>query len=347
MKTAFLLLSVALAWLSTNIPMATTAQAEETPAAPTDLEQIRKQFQERETQAVREVRKQYLAALENYLGGRPDAKDREETYVYVTQIALNLEEIKKVQDVAAAYFKEFPKGVKATDVLKAEFLALISQAATIDQSRDVLKRLRVEFGQDQKELLAFQNALAGAYVKHERFVEACAVYDEILKLDFVKKTPQTAEYFENQKADLEDIGKPFEDFQVKSIDGQDLSVSRYRGKVVLVDFWATWCQPCMQALPQVIELYQKYQAQGLEIIGISLDKDLNQLKKVIQEKEVKWLQAADGQGWQSQLAEKYGIQSIPATFLLDRDGRIYRKDLQGQPLENAVKKLIAKPVSNP
>lgn len=137
-------------------------------------------------------------------------------------------------------------------------------------------------------------------------------------------------------------GAAFPDFDEKDMKGDPLSISKFKGRVVLVDFWATWCGPCVNELPVVQAAYEKYHGRGFEIIGISLDKDLARLKAFIETKQMNWPQYFDGKGWQNKLAVKYGIDSIPATFLLDREGRIVARNLRGSALEAELEKLFGK-----
>ena len=137
------------------------------------------------------------------------------------------------------------------------------------------------------------------------------------------------------------VGTKFPDFNEKDVDGKPLSIANYKGKVVMIDFWATWCGPCVGELPNVIATYQKHHAQGFEIIGVSLDQDQTKLTDFIKSKDMTWQQFFDGQGWGNKLAVKYGIESIPATFLLDGDGKIIGKDLRGEALEAAVTSALA------
>ena len=135
-------------------------------------------------------------------------------------------------------------------------------------------------------------------------------------------------------------GTKFPDFAEKDLQGNPLSVAKYKGKLVLVDFWATWCGPCVGELPSVIKAYNKHHADGFEIIGISLDMDEQKLKSFLKTKEIPWAQYFDGKGWQNKLAAKYGIDSVPATFLLDGDGKIIGQDLRGEALEEALAKAL-------
>jgi thiol-disulfide isomerase/thioredoxin len=137
-------------------------------------------------------------------------------------------------------------------------------------------------------------------------------------------------------------GVVFPDFEEKDLSGQPLSIAKFKGKIVLVDFWATWCGPCVAELPNVMEAYKKYHDKGFEIVGISLDQDEAKLKAFISEKGMVWPQYFDGKGWGSKLGKKYGILSIPATFLLDKDGKIIAKGLRGPALDAELEKQLGK-----
>lgn len=145
---------------------------------------------------------------------------------------------------------------------------------------------------------------------------------------------------EKIRADLV-VGKAFPAFEVKDTDGKPLALSAFKGKVVLIDFWATWCGPCVAELPNVLEAYEKHHDAGFEIIGISLDSDKEKLTKFVADKKMTWVQFFDGNGWQNELAQKYGVNSIPSTYLLDREGKIIGVGLRGSALEKAVAAALA------
>lgn len=146
---------------------------------------------------------------------------------------------------------------------------------------------------------------------------------------------------EKIQADLA-VGKTFPDFSEKDVMGKPLSIANYKGKVVLVDFWATWCMPCLMEMPNVINTYQKYHDKGFEIIGVSLDVDQQKLLNFTKENNMPWQQFFDGQRFNNALAVKYGVQGIPMTFLLDRNGKIIGKDLRGEELTEAVANAVNK-----
>ncbi len=138
------------------------------------------------------------------------------------------------------------------------------------------------------------------------------------------------------------VGAEFPDFQVKDINGKSLSLDQFKNKVVLIDFWATWCPPCVEEMPYIVKTYKKYYDKGFEIIGISLDQNENRFLKFIKDNDMTWRQYFDGKRGQNGLARKYSVDSIPTTFLIDPNGKIIAKNLRGSALEEAVKEAVAK-----
>jgi thiol-disulfide isomerase/thioredoxin len=137
------------------------------------------------------------------------------------------------------------------------------------------------------------------------------------------------------------VGQKFPGFNETDIAGQPLSVAAHRGKVTMIDFWATWCPPCRAEMPNVIATYSRYHPQGFDIIGVSLDQDQDALVKFTRAQGMAWPQYFDGKGWDNKLAAKYGVQSIPMDYLLDRHGIIIGKELRGEDLGEAVAKALA------
>ena len=138
------------------------------------------------------------------------------------------------------------------------------------------------------------------------------------------------------------VGTVFPDFAQTDLDGKPLSIASRKGKVVLLDFWATWCPPCRAELPNVIATYAKHHGEGFEIIGVSLDSDRDKLDAFLKQQEgMTWPQYFDGKGWGNLLAAKYGVEAIPFALLIGPDGKIIGKDLRGESLEDAVAKAVA------
>ncbi|MFH0938338.1 MAG: TlpA disulfide reductase family protein [Planctomycetota bacterium] len=130
---------------------------------------------------------------------------------------------------------------------------------------------------------------------------------------------------------------PIEDTDIK---GEKFSLAALKDQVVIVDFWASWCAPCIKELPNLIKLYNEHKDKGLAIVGISLDKNAGQLQQSIEEHGIAWPILSDNMGWQNVIAQKWNIRAIPKTFILDRKGIIRHIDMHGQALAEAVAKLL-------
>ncbi len=141
------------------------------------------------------------------------------------------------------------------------------------------------------------------------------------------------------------------DLKFTAVDGREVDLAKLRGKVVLIDFWATWCGPCVQEVPDVVAAYKKYHDKGFEIVGISLDKEKEPLLKFTKEKEMTWPQYYDGKFWQNDFARRFGIDSIPAMWLVGADGRVVsfsaREDLDGSIAKQLDKKSAAATAGHP
>ena len=139
------------------------------------------------------------------------------------------------------------------------------------------------------------------------------------------------------------INSKFVDLGLPGPQGQTVWVGDYVGqnKLVLIDFWASWCGPCIRELPNVVKAYERFHDKGLEIVGVSLDKDKASWLAAIEQTGQKWPQMSDLKGWDCAGAQIYGIQSIPANVLIDDHGKIVARDLRGDALLKEVESRLA------
>ena len=139
------------------------------------------------------------------------------------------------------------------------------------------------------------------------------------------------------------INSKFVDLGLPGPQGQTVWVGDYVGQnqLVLIDFWASWCGPCIRELPNVVKAYERFHDKGLEIVGVSLDKDKASWLAAIEQTGQKWPQMSDLKGWECAGAQIYGIQSIPANVLIDDHGKIVARDLRGDALLKEIESRLA------
>jgi peroxiredoxin len=169
--------------------------------------------------------------------------------------------------------------------------------------------------------------------------------DTLIK--FLDPSIQTSIYVEELKKMADkmrttDVGSIAPDFTLPTPDGGTFTLSSTRGKYVMIDFWAAWCQPCRRENPNVVALYGKYKDKGFDVIGVSLDREKEAWVKAIADDQLVWHQVSELKFWSSEIAQKYGVTSIPSTFLLDKNGQIIAKNLRGEDLARKLEELMGK-----
>ena len=136
------------------------------------------------------------------------------------------------------------------------------------------------------------------------------------------------------------IGTPAMDFTQNDTEGKPVSLASFKGKYVLIDFWASWCRPCRQENPNVVKAFNKFKSKNFTVLGVSLDQDKAAWVKAIEKDNLTWTQVSDLLAWNNAVAQMYRVQSIPQNFLIDPDGKIIAKDLRGEDLEKRLCEIL-------
>jgi len=280
-------------------------------------------------------------------------------------------------DKAKDFYTRFPQHAKARDARALEY-KLLSMAAqrygdTTQTARlEALEKARMDdpnLGEDERFQLRMQSAqrlmtgLPQTMAEVEKAVRAMQKdfpkHEEVYQLLMMaasesegEKGRSLAQEIINGPAPdsvkeqargllnrLEAVGKPVV-IQYTAVDGREVNVAKMREKVVLIDFWATWCPPCVGEVPNVKAAYEKLHDKGFEIVGISFDQSKEALEKFVAKQEMAWPQYFDGEGWGNKFGKQFGINGIPTMWLVDKKGNLRDVNARGA-LEEKVTKLLA------
>ena len=132
------------------------------------------------------------------------------------------------------------------------------------------------------------------------------------------------------------VGKPFPELEFEDLKGNTVNISKLKGKVVLIGFWATWCGPCLGETPHLLSVYEEFKDKGLEIIGISLDSDRQKLENYLETNQITWPNYFDGKSWSNEISTRFGVHGIPTILLIDREGIVRNTRIRGNDIREAV-----------
>ena len=190
------------------------------------------------------------------------------------------------------------------------------------------------------------NSLAGFYainsLNPDEYAPQMLEYADKIRSNFNKNAAVTDFLVRMAKLKTVQSGAVAPDFTINTIDGKKIKLSDFKGKYVLLDFWASWCQPCRQENPNVVKAYQSYKNNNFTVFSVSLDKDPSAWKQAVEEDHLAWTHASDLKDFEGPSVRLYQVESIPSSFLIDPSGKIIAKNLRGSDLEEFLNRTLPK-----
>lgn len=280
-----------------------------------------------------------LRELRQYIESRPKAEDLDQAYQTLFQTVIDHDWFVDHEDLARDYLKSRSEGMAAP---LARIISVMGRARSkaFDDAVIAYQDLMRSIGGPEQEDFAqsFTEALASAAAADGKPEVARRVY-ELLGEKYASSSEKIREKVNLELARLDRVGKPSPELASKDLKNESISLKELKGKYVLIDFWATWCAPCLTELPNLESTYKTIGSKNLEIVSVSLDETAGAVTDFLKARPLAWRQvhnATCGADW----VAAFGVGSIPATVLIDPKGVVSRIDLRGPDLEATLKALI-------
>lgn len=293
-----------------------------------------------QTRTLRDVEREsdanLLKLLDTYTREHKDAPDIVEAYEKLIAAAGRLGEFPKASVFHSRFESDHP-GHAGLVRLRATYSAVMIASKNVEAALKAVT-LAVEKIEDPEQVCTLLEDLAWLQTMAGDVKGAEASYTKLIDHPSLGENNELRKACRLRIKDLENYGKAFEHFSVRDMDGQKLESVSFKGKYLVVDFWATWSRECERELPELVRLYRAYHDKGLELVGVSLDtKDgEKKLREMIAKEGAEWHHFFDGKKWDCELAAKYGVRRIPTRVLVNPEGKIVSWNMSDRQLAQAL-----------
>lgn len=291
-------------------------------------------------------KKQYLEALQAV----DDALKALGSSDQLLQLKYNILVGLKRYDEALAFINgEIKKSGESEELLAAKYSLLLMQGNLVEALKVAKKKDKIakskspwdsmnimdvylRMGNKNDALDWLQEAVSRGFISYR------LLQDKKYKL--LVKEKRFYEIIETIKVSI-GLGYPAKNFSIKLLSGEDFTLAQQRGKVVLIYFWAFWCEPCKQEMPHLDQIYREFKDKGLEIVSISLDSSKKKAEEYIQQFKLQWKHSCSGKVWKDETVTRYGVNSLPSLWVVDRKGILRSFDVKGEELRNVIEVLLS------
>lgn len=271
------------------------------------------------------------------------------------KITFNIDSLSKPEVKGSTSDSEFRKYLKSMDEYQSGQISFYTQYNEAARQGDSVKMKELDMKMEdldkthKENLLSFAKENPSSFVspyiamRHSYELELSELKEIMAGLDSKVKESPFSKRLAERITTLEnvEVGKVAPDFTMNDPDGNPVTLSSLRGKVLLVDFWASWCGPCRRENPNVVKAYNQFKDKGFDILGVSLDKDKASWKSAIEEDKLTWTHVSDLQYWNNAVSNLYGVMAIPSNVLIDKDGVIIGRNLTGEELTKKLEEIFA------